>query len=218
MTHNEPNWTMRGLQTLLRCCKEGGPDVKKTTKVLSHLGVRGADAIISEGVTGTWVYTWQGRVASALHTLGRTLSLLVPQPWWDGTRVVRAAAEATVRHVECPQGRSPADPGSSALKASTESPALPCNLRVTRDERSHSAGPALPPNQPWLHGSGWKRGDSCGGKGAQGGGAGEGGDATDREMLASDLWLPIQLKGLIPRGAPAGKAASKRSPTGRHSH
>lgn len=47
---------------------------------------------------------------------------------------------------------------------------------------------------------------------------GEGGDATDREMLASDLWLPIQLKGLIPRGAPAGKAAAKRSPTGRHGH
>lgn len=40
---------MRELQTLLRCCKEGGPDVKKTTKVLSYLWVRGADAIISEG-------------------------------------------------------------------------------------------------------------------------------------------------------------------------
>lgn len=47
---------------------------------------------------------------------------------------------------------------------------------------------------------------------------GEGGDATDREMLASDLWLLIQLKGLIPRDAPTGKVACKESPAERCGH
>lgn len=106
-----------------------------------------------------------------------------PRPCWlpirggMGTHMLRAAIEVMVGHVGCPQGPSPADPGSSPpprKKPFAESPALLCKLRVASDERSHGAVPALPPNQPRLHGSGWKRGDSCRGKRTQGGGAGRG--------------------------------------------
>lgn len=115
-------------------------------------------------------------------------------------------------------GKVPDRPWEHPVKPSLESPSLPSKLSTTRDERSRGAGPALPQNQPWLHGSCGNGVIPAEAKGHREEERGEGGDATNREMLASALWLLIQLKGLIPRDAPVGKAASKRSPVERHGH
>lgn len=149
-----------------------------------------------------------------------------PCPCWlpsrggMGTHTLRAAAEVMVGHTGCPRRPSLADPGSNPPAKNPSQKAQPCSANSVSQVMK---GPTVlcqlcPQINPVFTARGGNGVIPAEANGRREEERGEGGDATDRETLASDLWLLIQLKGLIPRDAPAGKAASKRSPAGRYGH
>lgn len=167
----------------------------------------------------TWLDVWQGRVASALHTPGRTPSLHVLHPWWGGCPRGQGCSGGGSGTRGLSRGNVPCSPREQPPQSLCRKPIPVLQTQVSQALKGAAAlcqlCPQINPVFTARGGTGVIPAEANGRREEE---RGEGGDATDREMLASDLWLLIQLKGLIPRDAPVGKAASKRSPAGRYGH